>query len=330
MGHKRLAVVLERKIDQLSEFDREVLRAAAAQGYEFDSAVLARALQNDSVDIEEALDRLERVHAFVKQAAEEELPDGTLTVRCRFVQVLYQNALHASLPPTRRAALSGALARAIESFYGEKTSAVASQLGFLYETARDPGRASDFFLLAAMNAQRIFAHQEAIALARRGLGLLVRMPDTPERTRKELGLQLTFAFSLLFTHGYGAPEIQQNMTRARELCESLGDRSHLFPILFGLWLYYITCPGLQSARRTAEQMLELANEAEAPFLILAARTTLAIALQHLGEIAAAQKEFDAAVTYHDPAQHKSYLELFRMEPGLNARSQSVRTLWLLG
>lgn len=327
---KSVSTVIERKIDQLSELDREVLMVAAVQGHEFDSAALARALQADSMEIEEALDRLERVHAFVRRAAEEEFPDGTPTVRCRFVHVLYQDALYSALTPTRRAILSGALARALEALYGDKSSAIASQLGFLYETARDPVRASDYFRLAAKSAQRIFANQEAVALAQRGLVLLRKTPETPERTRKELDLQITLAFSLLFTRGYGAQEVRENMARARELCGRLGDTAQLFSVLCGLWLYYVTAPEIQTARRTAEHLLEIARGAEDPALLLGAHVTFGVTLLHQGQIAAAQKEFEEAVGYHDPAQYRLYLELYKLEPGIYGRSESVRTLWLLG
>ncbi len=322
--------MIQRKIDQLSDRDREVLAAAAVQGYEFDSAAVAQALRADCVEIEERLERLDRINGFVKCLAEDEFPDGTVTVPCRFVHVLYQNALDSSLTPTHRAALSGGLARALEGFYGDKASPNASQLGFLYESAREPARASDYFLLAAQNAARLFANQEAIALARRGLALLGKLPETAERTRKELDLQITLAFSLTFTRGYGVQEVQQNMARARQLCEALGDRVYRFRLLFGFWIYYITAPELQVARRTAEHMLEMACDAKDPTLLLIAHMTLGIALQHLGEIAAAQKQLDEAVTYHEPAQHHRYVELYRMEPGIYARSQSVRTLWMLG
>jgi len=66
--------VIERKIEQLSDRDREVLTAAAVQGYECDSAAVARALEADNTEIEEILDRLERVHGFVKRVGEDELP----------------------------------------------------------------------------------------------------------------------------------------------------------------------------------------------------------------------------------------------------------------
>ena len=43
---------------------------------------------------------------------EQAFPDGTLTLRYGFVHVLYQNALYAALPPTRKAAWSVEIGRA--------------------------------------------------------------------------------------------------------------------------------------------------------------------------------------------------------------------------
>ena len=98
--------MIERKIAQLSEEDRKLLTAASVQGYEFDSAVVAQVLNLDADEVEERLEKLERVFAFVKLASEAEFPNRTLTLKYRFVHVLYQNALYASLRATRKATLS--------------------------------------------------------------------------------------------------------------------------------------------------------------------------------------------------------------------------------
>jgi DNA-binding winged helix-turn-helix (wHTH) protein/tetratricopeptide (TPR) repeat protein len=323
--------VIERKIDQLSDRDPEVLTAAAIQGYEFDSAAIGRALEADSVEIEEILDRLERVHAFVKRVGEDELPGGAPTVRYRFVHVLYQNALYTSLAPTRRAALSAAFAHALEALYDGRRSTIASQLAFLYEKAREPGRASDYFLLAAQNAARMFANQEAIALSRRGLAVLGKVPETPERTRKELDLQVTLAFSLLWTLGYASPETGASMTRARELCETLGDAASLFPVIWGLWHYYaIGKADLKSADKAAEHLWSISRNLNDPALILGAHVSSAFTLQHLGELVASRQHFEESARYYDSAQHSRYMELYRFEPGIQSESEMVRTLWLLG
>jgi hypothetical protein len=63
--------MIERKIAQLSEEDRKLLTAASVQGYEFDSAVVEQVLKLDADEIEERLERLERVFAFVKPNRED-------------------------------------------------------------------------------------------------------------------------------------------------------------------------------------------------------------------------------------------------------------------
>jgi DNA-binding winged helix-turn-helix (wHTH) protein/tetratricopeptide (TPR) repeat protein len=322
--------MIERKIERVGDCDREVLTAAAVEGYEFDSAGVARALGADSLKIEEILERLDRVHAFVKCEAEEELPDGTVAVRYRFVHVLYQNALYASLTPTRRAALSGALARALEAFHGEKSSAIAAQLGFLYETARNPDRASDCFSLAAQNAARIFANQEAIALARRGLALLTKIPETPGRTRKELDLQVTLAFAFLCTVGYAAPETGANMARAQELCRALGDTASLFPVIFGLWAYYTSKGDLKSARKSAEHLSSISRDLSDPALLLGAHGAMGFSFHHQGELLASRHEFEEVARLYEVRQHSRYVQLYRLDFGVHSESEMVRTLWLLG
>ncbi len=94
--------MIQRKIAQLDKEDRRLLVAASVQGYEFESAVIAESLEWDAADVEERLAALERVHGFVRRVDELEFPDQTPTLRYVFVHVLYQNALYASLQPTRR------------------------------------------------------------------------------------------------------------------------------------------------------------------------------------------------------------------------------------
>ena len=38
--------------------------------------------------------------------------------------------------------------------------------------------------------------------------------------------------------GQAAPEVGQAYTRARELCQQVGETPQLFPMLFGLWRFY--------------------------------------------------------------------------------------------
>src|SRR5262249_40502177 len=274
--------------------DRRLLVAASAQGYEFDSVVVARALERDAAEVEDRLDELDRVHAFVRVVREQEFPDRTLTLRYRLVHVLYPNALYASLGPTPRAALSAAVAQALIGYYGEKSGSVAAELALLLEAARDFSRAADYFLVAARNAVGVFANQEAVALARRGVGLLAALADTPERARKELGLQLTFGPAPFATNDRATPGVGAAYTPAPALGGELEDSPELVPALWGLYLLHITRGKIRKAQNLGEQMLGLAEHAQDRALLLQAHHALGATHDFLGEWAAARTHLEQA------------------------------------
>ena len=224
--------MIQRKLERLSEGDRRLLSAASVQGTEFDSLVVARALELDSADVEERLAELDRIHGLVRTLREHEFPDRTLTLRYQFVHVLYQQALYNDLPPTRRASLACSVARELERHHGADHPEAAGELACLYEVGRDFERAARQFWLAALNDARVFAHREAVVLARRGLELLAGLPATEEKALLELSLQTTLGLQLQVTEGFAAPDAGKAYSRARELCRFLPGASRLFPVLW--------------------------------------------------------------------------------------------------
>ena len=161
--------MIARKIEQVDEQDRRLLLAASVQGVEFDSAIVGEAVKMDPAEVEDRLEKLERVHVFVSRGDEQEFPDGTLTLKYRFVHVLYQNVLYASLQPTRRVTLGKAIVAALVSHYGQEAPSIAPRLAVLYETARDFASSAKYFFVAAQRAVALFGFREALSLAERGL-----------------------------------------------------------------------------------------------------------------------------------------------------------------
>ena len=39
--------------------------------------------------------------------------------------------------------------------------------------------------------------------------------------------------------GYAAPELEKAYARARDLCRQIGDSAELFPVLFGLFVFFL-------------------------------------------------------------------------------------------
>ena len=322
--------MIARKIERLSETDRKLVVAASVQGHEFDSAVVSEALGIDPGDVEESLEALDRVHVFVRTIGEQEFPDRALTMRYRFVHVLYQNVLYASLQPTRRASLSGKVAAALARHHGTASPAVAAQLALLYEAARDFQNAAAQFHVAAQHAAQLFGFREAASLAKRGLKALDGLPEDPGRLSKELGLQLILGLSLRSFLGWAAPEVEKVYSRARELCGKLGDPPELFPVLWGLTLVHAIRGDLRMFRTLSEQLLVQANQTGRVEFLLAGHQMMASVCEFLGQPVQSSEHFEKAIALHDLSQHEYYSANFGLDPGMIARALSMRPLWYLG
>jgi predicted ATPase len=322
--------LIERKIERLSEADRALLTAASVQGREFDAAVVARVVGRDAAEVEERLADLHRVHVLVRPVREHELPDRTPTVRYAFVHGLYQNALHASLQPTRRAGLSAAVGNALLAYHGKRNPALAAELALLFEAAREPTRAADHFLEAAEHAVRLSAHREAAVLARRGLGLLPTLPETPARLRQERAMLLALGVSLVATEGFASPEVERTYLRARELCEREEDVLARFPVLYGLWNLYLVRCDLSACEGMATQMLFLAQGQVDPVYFLVAHNVLQQPLFHSGDLAAARAHQEQGLARYDRERHRSLTAVYGEDPGVGCLVYGGVTLWHLG
>lgn len=322
--------MIQRELERLSESDRRLLAAASVQGSEFDSAILSSVLPQDAPSIEERLQVLARTYGLVRLLRESEFPDRTLTQRYAFVHLLYQQALYADLPPSRRASLAVALAQALEAHHSDRCPAVASELACLYEVGRDFARAAQNFGLASQNAARLFAHREAADLAQRGSRLILSLPESAERDAIELPLQTTLAMQLQLIEGFAAPSAKQAYTRARDLCTRISNESALFPIVWGLWLHYKARSELTLALELAEELRSLARERGEPALLLQAQQALTVTSLCRGELAAALRHMEFAATLYDPARHRSHSSQFGQDPGVACKSFGAVALWLLG
>jgi adenylate cyclase len=322
--------MIARKIERLNEVDRKLLVAASVQGHEFDSAVVAEAIEMDPAEVEERLDALEHVHVFVKRTREHEFQDLTLSLQYQFVHVLYQNALYGTLQPTRRASLSGRVARALVTHHPSERAAIAGRLAALFESARDFGRSAEYFLAGARHAVGLFAFREALSLAERGLSVLRGMPEGPERLQHELGLQMIRGLALRMMKGWASPEIEPVFARARELCHQLGDPPQLFPVLWAIALFHAVKGDLREFRSRADALMAEAERAGNPAFLMAADHLLGVCLEFAGDMMESSRVLDRGRDLHDPEQHRAYTEMFGLDPGMIARAMSSRPLWVLG
>jgi predicted ATPase/tRNA A-37 threonylcarbamoyl transferase component Bud32 len=322
--------MIARKIERVDDGMRKLLLGAAVQGQEFDSTVLAEALEMDPADVEEQLEALERVHVFVQRGDEHEYPDRALTLRYRFVHVLYQNVLYGSLQPTRRASLSAKTAKALLAHHGTSVAAVAGQLAFLFEAARDFRQAAQFFAAAAMRSVDLFGFREALSLADRGLKGLKGLPTDPVTLQLELQLQMIRGLALRWVKGWAAPELEATFARARQLCQDLDDPPEVFPVLWNLVFFNMIRGNLPAVQAQLPTLRVLAESSQDPAHLMSVNHVSGVTNEALGDVATAREELNRSRELHEPARHLSYSALFGIDPGMVARAMSSRPFWALG
>jgi adenylate cyclase len=323
--------MIRQKIGQLGDADLRLLATASVQGCEFDAAVVADAVHRDAADVEERLEVLDRVHCLVRLVDERELPDHTMTLRYRFVHVLYQNALYDSLQPSRRASLSAAVADALLVHHGERRHALASELAMLFNAARDFGRAAEYYDIAAEQAIQMYAMKEAAALARQGLEAAAHLREPSDRAQRQLRLQTALGTSLMATESWGAAEAEEIHLQALELHREVGDTSQLFPILWGHWQYRLGRADYRGARDFARRLTALATElAEDQFRLLA-HQAMAQTNWLSGEVASVVGSAESAIALYVPERHHVLAASYGgHDPGVASRSCLALNLWIHG
>jgi predicted ATPase/DNA-binding winged helix-turn-helix (wHTH) protein len=322
--------LIEKHIERLSEKEQRVLEGASVVGMDCSAVAISAGLDEDVIKIEEVCDGLARRHSFLLPGCLADLPDGTITPRYRFIHALYLDVFYKRVALTRRSQIHGRIGECGEIIYGDRVGEIAAELAVHFEQARDLTRAVKYLQLAAENAIRRFAYQEAVALARRGLELLGKLPDSPERARQELGLHLTLGVPLIAIEGYAAPAVGSTYMRARELCQQLDETREIFQVLWGLWAFYLLRAELGTAREIAEEFLRLSERQPNPGLAMRGHLAMEVTSQQIGEFALALEHFEKALSLYDPEQDRDDSFRYTGNPGVSMQCFAAWVLWFLG
>jgi predicted ATPase len=325
-----LRQMLAQQLARLSMEEQQVLDAASVAGVEFSAAAVAAGLELDVVEAETRCEGLARQQQWLRAIGSDTWPDGTVAGRYAFIHALYQNVVYQQLAAARRIHLHRRIGASKEWAYGLRAGEIAAELAVHFEHARDYGRAVQYLQQAAKTVGQRHAPREAIAYLRRALALLKAIPETPQLIRQELEVQLALGPALMVTRGFAAPEAADTYARARQLCEHLGDRQLLFPVLFGLWRSSHVRAHLQTARELGEQLVDLANSQDDPALFVEAHGPLGQTLCVQGELTLAREHLHQVVAMYEPYRHSSLAFRFGYDPGVYAHAMEGWVLWLLG
>ena len=130
------------------------------------------------------------------------------------------------------------------------------------------------------------------------------------------------------TKGFAAPEVKATYTRARELCQQVGETPQLFPVLCGLMAFYHVRGEFHTARELGEQLLSLAQREQDPALLVEAYWALGRPYSIWVSSARPERTWSRALTLYDPQQPPLPVFLYGSEPGVSGLSYAALVLWI--
>jgi predicted ATPase len=301
------------------------------EGETFTAEVVARLQLADEREILAQLSgELDKRHHLINAQSIMRV-DGQLLSRYRFRHILFQKYLYGSLDEVERVHLHEQVGTALERLFEAQgdPAAIAPQLARHFLEARITEKAIHYLHQAGDRAVQMSAYREGMVHLNKGLELLMTLPDTPERARQELALQLSLG--LAWMGDIPSPEWRNAYTRARELCHQIGNTYQLCRITGELSILHYVRAEYAEARALAEEALDLAQQDEEPLLILLSHWHLGFILFGSGEFIAARDHLKQVITFYEPQRHHDLLVIMRgSDAGVSAMGFDTCCLWCLG
>src|SRR5262249_26225775 len=228
------------RLDRLGTV-KALAQLGATLGREFAYALLQAVSPWDEETLGRGLQQLMEAELLYQQGLP---PEATY----RFKHALIQDTAYQSLLRSTRQQYHQHIAQVLEARFPDMCETQPELLAHHSTEAGGMVQALPYWQRASQRAIERSANVEAISHLTKGLELLKTIPESPERIRQELDLQNALGPVLIAAKGYGAVELEKAYTRARELCQKVGETPQLFPVLWGLWVFYLNRLELEIAQ----------------------------------------------------------------------------------
>ena len=310
------------RLDRLGQA-KAVAQHAAVIGRGFSYALLAAVTTLGEPELRASLAKLTDAELVYAHGAP---PDARYT----FKHALVRDAAYASLLRADRPPLHARIAKALEEQFPETKETEPAILAHHFAGAGLKEKAIFYWQSAGELAIRRSAQREAIAYFDKALESLNALPQTAERSKQELQLQVLLGQAWVLAEGYAAPAVAAAYDRARDLCEAIGDPHQLFSVLLGSWQLYIARAELALASDIAERLLSLALSQENTNLAVEAHVAQLVTLHAQGEFDKTLAHANEAIALYDSEARQGRIQSFGYDGRVMALTVASWALWMLG
>lgn len=322
--------VIESQFAHLDSTAQAILRVAAVQGESFDAEVIALVLHLDTQSVVQQLSQqIGRQYRLVHPQEVVWLRQAHLS-RYSFRHFLFQSYLYQSLDEMERTYWHEAVGSTLEVLYQDQVEQIAVQLAHHYRQAGRTEKAVRALLLAAEQAQKVAAYDEAVQHLEEGLALLEALPDTVQRSRLKLDLLVTLGSAKTATD-LSVDGVEQILLSARELCLQLGEKRQLWSVLQGLYQFSFNHGAYIQARNYAQAIMDSSYNLAESEPRLVGHWLVGEIEQALGDYRKGLAHLEQALALYNPAEHASLstrYSNFDIEDTIRSSIASIK--WFLG
>jgi class 3 adenylate cyclase/ribosomal protein L40E/tetratricopeptide (TPR) repeat protein len=311
------------RVDSLPEGAKGVLQIGSVAGREFSHDLIERVMGPSETDLLSHLSVLKDSELLYERGI---YPQSTYI----FKHALIQDATYQSLLKSTRQKYHWKIAQVLEKRFAGRMETEPELLAHHYTEAGINEQAVGYWLQAGQRAAQRSANVEAVNHLTKGLEVLMTLPDTLERARQELNMQITLGPVLMAVKGQTSVDTERAYVRARELCHQVGETPQLFPALHGLWLFHMARSELKTALELAEQFFTLAQGVQNPELLLLSHRMLGPTMFWLGDMTSARGHSEQGMALYDPQQYRSHAFVYGQDPGAVCRCFAAHSIWMLG
>jgi predicted ATPase len=316
--------VLAARIDRLSPDEKRLLQSAAVVGKDVPFVLLQAIADQSEEELRRGLTRLQAAEFLYETSL---FPDLEYT----FKHALTHEVAYGSVLQERRRGLHARIVEAIERLYSDRLAEQVERIAHHSSRAELWEKAVEYFHQAGAKSAARSATQEAITSFEQALDVINYIPESRQTIEKAINIRVDLGPALIAAGGYAAPEVAENYTRARELCEQLHNTPQLFPILWALARVHDVRGELNLGREVGEQLLQIAQRVQDPALLLEAHHELWANLSMFGELTSAWTHLDQGFSLYDPQKHRHHAFIYGgHDPGVCCGFHASEVLWLLG
>jgi class 3 adenylate cyclase/tetratricopeptide (TPR) repeat protein/ABC-type transport system involved in cytochrome c biogenesis ATPase subunit len=314
---------LTARLDRLASV-KDVAQIAACIGRDFNYDLLTAASGMPEDGLRSALEALRHAELIIAR--------GVSGERYSFRHALVRDAAYSGLLRSRRVQLHAAIAQAIEQSFAHLVEAEPETLAHHLTEAGLPGKAAGYWLRAGKIAVARYANIEAIAHLRRGIEAVGGFADGTTKDRLELEFQFTLGPCLYATQGFLSNATVATITRARELCERLGDAPEYPHVMYWSAVIHLSRGELPEALDVFTVALGLAEAAGNRPAAVNTMRAIGLLLLLMGRLVEARRIIERSIAEFDLCNEAESLATRSSgsDAGALCMAYMCWTLWVLG